>query len=128
MTRGTSGAILVLACALLSACVTAEERAVKKASEERTAQATREQHCGMFGYKAGTPDYSKCLENLYVQDQQKAAYEDAQRSARLQVAGASLQQAGAAMSAIGQSAPSAPAPMLRPPVRCNTIGSTTTCQ
>jgi hypothetical protein len=119
---------LILSCVLLTACATREEIAAKKAAAEQMAQAGREKHCATFGYQPGTPAYSKCLENLYVQDQQLAAVEEANRQARLQAAATSLQQAGAALQSISPPPPPPPQPMFSPPVRCSTIGTTTTCQ
>ena len=124
-----SGAVLILSCALLASCASREEIAAKKVAAEQVAQAEREKHCGTFGYKPGTSDYSKCLENLYVQAQQLEAMEEANRQARLQAAATSMQQAGAALSAIGKSSDDPPSqPMFRQPLRCNTFGTTTTCQ
>ena len=58
----------MLAGLALSACVSEEEMAARR----QMAQANREKQCASFGYKLGTPDYSKCLESLYLQDQQLA--------------------------------------------------------
>lgn len=123
-----SGTVLILSCVLLTACASPQERAAKKAAAEQVAQAEREKHCGTFGYKPGTPDYSHCLENLYVQDQQKAAFEAANEAARREAAANALQAAGASLSNIGRSSDPPPQPMFRQPVRCNTFGTTTTCQ
>ena len=117
--------LLILSCVLLTACATREEIAAKKAAAEQVAQAAREKHCTQFGYQPGTPAYSKCLENLYMQDQQLAVVEEANRQARLQAAARGMQQAGAALQSIN------PAPS--PSIRCNTIPtgggtSSTTCQ
>ena len=121
--------LLLLPCILLTACVSQQETAAQKAVAERTAQVSREKHCGTFGYKPNTPDYSRCLENLYVQDQQKAAFEAAERRARSDAAADSLMQAGAALSAIGQSSGPDHIPSMFPPeIRCNTFGTTTTCR
>jgi hypothetical protein len=122
-------AALVLATAvLLTGCASREEIAAKKAAAERAAQASREARCTSFGYKSGAPDYSRCLESMYLQDQQMAAAKEAEDAARAQRVAAGLQQAGASLSAIGQPPPPTPPPMFNPPVRCNTIGTTTTCQ
>jgi hypothetical protein len=109
---------LILSCALLSACVSEEEMAARR----QMAQANREKQCTSFGYKLGTPDYSKCLESLYLQDQQLAAAEEANRQARIHEVGQRLQQAGAAMQSINP-----------PAVHCTTMpngigGTNTTCQ
>jgi hypothetical protein len=114
---------LILSCVILSGCASREELVAKKAAAEQTAHAESEKHCGMFGYKPGTPDYSKCLESLYLQDQQLAAAEEANRAAKLQAAAQSLQQAGASLSAI-----SPPPPPPRQPIECQTFGNRTTCQ
>ena len=73
-----------------------------------------------FGYKRGTPDYSRCLENLYVQDQQLAAAERVDDAASAQRIRNSLQQSGAAMPAIIRTnsspaprCPSTPEPICR---------------
>jgi hypothetical protein len=116
-------AVLVLASAVLSACASREEIAGKKAAAEQVAQGDREKRCASFGYQRGTPDYSKCLESLYLQDQQLAAAEEANRRARLQAAAQGLQQAGAALQSI-----SPPPPPPQPMIRCQTFGNTTTCQ
>jgi hypothetical protein len=105
---------LTLVGLALSACVSEEEMAARR----QMAQANREKQCASFGYRLGTPDYSKCLESLYLQDQQLAAAEEAQRRTlgqRLRAAGAAIQSAN----------PS--------PVRCTTMpngigGTNTTCQ
>jgi hypothetical protein len=116
---------LILSGALLAACASSEEIAAKRAAAERAAQANRETRCASFGYKNGTPEYSKCLENLYVQQQQLEAVEEANRQARLQAAARGMQQAGAALQSIN--------PPPSPSIRCNTIPtgggtSSTTCQ
>jgi hypothetical protein len=116
--------VLILSCVLLTACASREQIVARKAETEQAAQVKREEHCALFGYKRGTSDYSHCLENLYVQDQQQLAAKEAGDAARVQRVGNSLQQAGAAMSAISQPPPMEP---MRQPVRCNTIGTTTTC-
>lgn len=54
-----------------------------------------------------------------------AAAKEAQESERVQRVGDALQQAGASLSAIGP--PPAPIQPMREPVRCNTLGTTTTC-
>jgi len=120
-----STSLLILSCVLLTACATREEIAAKKAAAEQLAQAEREKHCTQFGYQPGTPTYSKCLENLYLQEQQLAVVEEANRHARSQAAGRALQQAGAALQSIN--------PPPSPSIRCNTIPtgggtSSTTCQ
>jgi hypothetical protein len=92
--------VLVLSCLLLSACASREEIAAKKAAADQAAQADRENRCTSFGYQRGSSDYSKCLESMYIQDQQMTAAADANRRARLQAAGQALQQAGAAMQSI----------------------------
>ena len=95
----------------------------KKAAAEQMAQAEREKHCASFGYQPGTPAYSKCLENLYVQGQQLAVVEEANRRARSEAAGRALQQAGAALQSIS--------PLPQPMIHCNTMptgmGTGTTC-
>ena len=83
MTKPKSMAVLVLAGLALSACVSEEEMAARR----QMAQANREKQCASFGYKLGTPDYSKCLESLYLQDQQLAAAEEANRQARQRACG-----------------------------------------
>ena len=50
-------ALLLLPCILLAACVSQQETAAQKAVAERTAQVSREKHCGTFGYKPGTFSY-----------------------------------------------------------------------
>lgn len=119
-------AILITACVLLSACASREEIAARKAAAEQVAQAGREKHCTSFGYQPGTPAYSKCLEEMYVQDRQMAAVEEANRRARVQAAATSLQQAGAALQSI-----SPPPPPPSPTIHCNTMpmgaGTSTTC-
>jgi len=111
-------AVLMFAGLALSACVSEEEMAARR----QMAQANREKQCASFGYRLGTPDYSKCLESLYLQDQQLAAAEDANRRARIQAAAQGLQRAGAAMQSINP-----------PTVHCSTMpngigGTNTTCQ
>ncbi len=115
----------ILLCVLLSACVTSEERAAQRARAEQVAAVQRDARCASFGYNRGSPEFSKCLESMFVQQQQMAAIEEANRQARLQAAATGLQQAGAAMSAIGQPPP--PMEPMRQPMRCNTIGTSTTC-
>src|SRR5258708_24515827 len=117
--------VLVASCVVLSACASRQEIAARKAEAERVAQSKREERCASFGYTRGTPDFSRCLENLYLQDQQTAAAEKAEDAARAQRIGNGLQQAGAALSAI-----SPPPPPMQPthhPAHCHTIGTTTTC-
>jgi hypothetical protein len=121
--RLTSGVVLVFCCVLLSACASREEIAAKHAAEAQAADAERANRCAGFGYKAGTPDYSHCLERMYVQDQQTAATEEANRRARIQAAAEGLQRAGAALQNISPPPPSV--------VHCNTMpngmGTSTTC-
>ncbi len=117
--------LLLASCVLLSACASREQMAARKAQQEQVSQTKREEHCATFGYKPGTPDYNHCLENLYVQDQQTAAAEKAEDAARAQRIGNGLQQAGAALSAIGPPPP--PMQPMNQPVHCSTIGTTTTC-
>ena len=111
---------LVLSCLLLTACASREEIAAKKAAAEQAAQADREKRCTSFGYQRGSPDYSKCLESMYLQNQQMAAAAEARRQARLDDAAQDFQQAGAALQSINPPPP--------PIVRCQTFGNTTTCQ
>jgi len=116
--------LIPLACAvLLTACASREEIAAKKAASEQAAQADREKRCTSFGYQRGSPDYSKCLESMYLQDRQLAAAEEANRQARVQAAAEGLQRAGAALQSIS--------PPPQPVVHCNTmptgIGTSTTC-
>ena len=114
--------LIPLACAaLLTACASREEIAAKKAATEQAAQADREKRCTSFGYQRGSPDYSKCLESMYLQDRQMAEAAEARRQARLDDVATSLQQAGAALQSISPPPPP-------PPVRCQTFGNTTTCQ
>ena len=117
--------IPLVACAvLLTACASREERAARKAAAEQMAQADREKRCTSFGYQRGSPDYSKCLESMYLQDRQMAAAAEARRQAQLDDAATSLQQAGAALQSIS--------PPPQPVIHCNTMptgpGTTTTCQ
>lgn len=114
------------ACALLlSGCVSTEEAAARRAAEAQAARSSREARCSSFGYQRGTPDYSHCLESMYVQDQQAAAAEAANDEARRERIGRSLRQAGAALQA---ASPPPPSPAV---VHCNTMpmgpGTTTTC-
>jgi hypothetical protein len=115
--------LLALARVVLSACASREELAAKKAAAEQVVQAEREKRCASFGYQRGTSDYSKCLESLYLQDQQLAAAEEANRRARLQAAAQEFQRAGAALQSINP-----PPPSPQPTIRCETFGNTTTCQ
>ena len=89
---------------------------VRKSSDTRKA-------LRFFRVSAGDTGYSKCLENLYVQGQQLAVVEEANRRARSEAAGRALQQAGAALQSISPS----PQPM----IHCNTMpagmGTSTTC-
>jgi hypothetical protein len=111
--------VLILSCLLLCACASSEERAARKAESERVAATQRDARCASFGYQRGSPDFSRCLESMYVQDQQQAAIEESNRQARLQAAAQSLQQAGAALQSIN--------PPPSPTIRCQTFGNTTTC-
>jgi hypothetical protein len=70
--------VLALAGLVLAACASREEIAAKKAAADQAAQADREKRCTSFGYQRGSPDYSKCLESMYLQDQQMAAAAEAQ--------------------------------------------------
>jgi hypothetical protein len=113
--------ISLVACAvLLTACASREERAARKAAAEQMAQADREKRCTSFGYQRGSPDYSKCLESMYLQDQQMAAAAEARRQANLDDGSQDFQRAGAALQGISPPPP--------PIVRCQTFGNTTTCQ
>ena len=115
--------VLVLSCLLLSACASREEIAAKKAAAEQVAQADREKRCTSFGYQRGSPDYSKCLESMYLQDRQMAEAAEARRQARLDDAAQDFQRAGAALQGIS--------PPPQPVVHCNTmptgVGTSTTC-
>lgn len=113
---------LLLPVVLLTACVTQQETTAQKATNEQMAQASREKQCGAFGYKPNTPDYSRCLENLYLQDKQLAAAEDANRQERVASMGDKLRRAGAALQSINP-----------PSVSCTTMpngigGTRTSCQ
>jgi hypothetical protein len=112
------GAFLILSCVLLCSCVSREEVAARR----EIAQANREQQCVSFGYKKGSPDYSKCLQSLYLQDQQLAAAEEENSRARLQTAARGLQQAGAALQSI-----SPPPSMIHCDTMPNAMGTSTTC-
>jgi hypothetical protein len=112
---------VILSLMLLSACASREEIAARKVQADQVAQSQRETRCTSFGHQRGSTDYSKCLESLYLQDQQLVAAEEANRAARLQAAAQGLQQAGAALSAIN------PPPQPSPSFRCTTFGNTTTC-
>ena len=113
--------LIALACAVvLTACASHEELAAKKAAAEQVAQADREKRCKSFGYQRGSPDYSKCLESMYLQDRQMAAGAEARRQAQLDDAAQDFQRAGAALQSISPPPP--------PIVRCQTFGNTTTCQ
>jgi len=125
MIMSKSFTLLILSSLLLSACASREQVAARKAEAERAAEAQRDARCASFGYKVGTPDYSRCLENLYIQDQQTAAAEKAEDAARVQRVGNALQQAGAAMQSI--SPPPPPIEPMHRPITCNTFGTTTTC-
>jgi hypothetical protein len=121
--RLISGAVLVFCCVLLSACASRQEIAAKHAAAQQAADAERANRCGSFGYKVGTPDYSHCLERMYVQDQQQAVAEEAHRAAKREAASQALERAGAALQNISPPPPSV--------VHCNTmpngIGTSTTC-
>lgn len=121
------GVLLIAACALLSACASPAEIAAKKAAAEQMAQAARGKRCASFGYQQGTPAYSHCLENMYVQDRQMAEAEEANRIARNQAQAQALERAGAALQSINPPPPPPPPPMFNPPIHCNTIGTSTTC-
>jgi hypothetical protein len=114
-----SGAVLILAGLVLTACASQQERAAKRAAAEQASGVDRANRCASCGYKLGTPDYSHCLENMYVQDQQKAAADEAQRAARLQAAAAGMQQAGAALSASNE---------LLPAIQCGRRGGGLNCR
>jgi hypothetical protein len=105
---------------VLTACASREQIASRKAAAEQAAQADREKRCTSFGYQRGSPDYSKCLESMYLQDRQIAEAAEARRQARLDDAAQDFQRAGAALQGISPP----PAPI----VRCQTFGNTTTCQ
>src|SRR5690242_10042399 len=104
---------LIGACALLSACASSQEIAARKAAAEQVAQAAREERCASFGYQQGTPAYSKCVGEMYVQDRQMAAVEETNRIARNQQQAEALQRAGAALQSIN--------PPPQPVVHCNTM-------
>jgi hypothetical protein len=95
----TPKAIMVLALAglVLAACASSEQIAAKKAAAEQAGQADREKRCTSFGYQRGSPDYSKCLESMYLQDRQMAEAAEARRQARLDDAAQDFQRAGAAL-------------------------------
>jgi len=122
---------LIVSSLVLCACASREEIAARHAAAEQTAELERANRCGSFGYKVGTPDYSHCLERMYVQDQQAAATEEANRQARIQAAAEGLQRAGAALQNISPPPPPPPQPMFNQPVHCNTMpmgaGTSTTC-
>jgi hypothetical protein len=109
-------AILIFACVLLCSCVSREETAARAAA----AQANREQQCVSFGYKKGTPDYSKCLESLYLQDQRLAAASAVERRHSVSRA---LVGAGRALQSISPPPPS----MMHCDTMPNGIGTSTTC-
>jgi hypothetical protein len=113
--------LLLVSGALLSACASREEVAARNAQAEQVAQSQRETRCTSFGYRRGSADYSKCLERLYLQDQQLAAADEANQAARVQAAAEGLQRAGAALQAIN------PPPPPSTSFRCSTFGNTTTC-
>lgn len=108
-------AFLILSCALLCSCVSREETAARSA----VAQGNREQQCVSFGYKQGSPEYSKCLESLYMQDQRLAAASAVERRHSL----------SRAFINAGQSLQNINPP--QPVIHCNTvpnaIGTSTTC-
>jgi hypothetical protein len=76
----------------------------------QAAQAQRQARCSSFGYQPGTPDYSQCLERMYVADQQQIAAQQAQQAAALDGLGTSLQRAGAALQQAGTPPPGVMAP------------------
>jgi hypothetical protein len=121
----TPKAIMVLALAglVLAACASHEQMAAKKAAAEQIAQADREKRCTSFGYQRGSADYSKCLDSMYLQDQQMAAAAEARRQARLDDAAQDFQRAGASLQSIS--------PPPQPVVHCNSmptgVGTSTTC-
>jgi hypothetical protein len=111
---------LVVCAVLLTACASREQLAAKKVAAEQAAQADREKRCTSFGYQRGSPDYSKCLESMYLQDQKMAQAAEARRQADMDDAAQDFQRAGAALQGISPPPP--------PIVRCQTFGNTTTCQ
>jgi hypothetical protein len=121
MVRG-SVALLILSSVLLSACGSQREIAARNADAERLTQSQRENRCTSFGYQPGLPEFSKCLERMYVADQQQKAAEQAAEADRMQRVGDALQGLGAGLSAAG-----APPPPMQRPVQCTTVGRTTTC-
>src|ERR1700722_5243967 len=104
--------VLVSAGLVLAACASREQLAAKKAAAEQMAQADREKRCTSFGYQRGSPDYSKCLERMYLQDRQMAEAAEARRQARLDDAAQDFQRAGATLQNINPTPP--------PAVRCQT--------
>ena len=113
------------ACLLLSACASPQEIAARNAEAQRVAQSQQETRCASFGYRRGSPEFASCLERMYVADQQQKAAEDAAAAAQRERVGNALQGLGAGLSAAG--APPPMAPTMNQPIRCNTIGTTTTC-
>src|SRR4051794_4570731 len=93
---------IILSFVLLSACASREEIASRKAQAEQVAQSQRESRCTSFGYQRGSPDFSKCLENMFIHDQQQAAVQRAEDDRRAQALGDGLKGAGAALSNISK--------------------------
>lgn len=90
-------ALAALSCLLLAACASSEQIVQQQQAE----QAQRQALCTSFGYQPGTPDYSRCLETMYFQQQQKAAAEQAQQAAAFDEFGRRLQRAGEALERVG---------------------------
>jgi len=107
---------LILTCCVLTACASNEQLAQQQAAAEQASQAQHEARCASFGYRPNTPDYSRCLETLYMQERQDAAAQQAQRAAALDNFGTRLQKAGKALEDID-----------RPHTTCNFAGDTMTC-
>lgn len=90
---------VALACLMLAGCgLSPEYRAERDAKQ----LAAFSQKCVQMGFKEATPEHSNCQLEL-----QKAA-----------IAGEAQVRAGAAAR---------PAPQMRQPMRCTTIGNQTTC-
>jgi hypothetical protein len=113
---------LILSSVFLSACASQQEIAARNADAERLAQSQRQSRCTSFGYQRSSPEFNKCLERMYVADQQQKAAEQAAEADRMQRVGDALQGLGAGLSAAG-----APPPQMQQPVQCATVGRTTTC-